>query len=336
MSRYLLPLMAGLMLASPLALADEPKRGGEVTVLYKDDFDSMDPAIGYTVQSWSPIKAVFDGLMDYKPGTSELVPDLAEGYEISSDGKTYTFKLRKGVKFHNGKEMTAADVKWSVMYAMDPKNGATGVVPLRSVGSVNAKDKYTIEIVMKEVDSAFLATLGSIRPFPVVPEGSITDARIQSMPPGTGPFAFKDYKPDREIVFVRHPDYWQKGLPYLDELVLRPIRDETVRFTSVRAGDVDMIERTAYGSVRGVVKGEYPDLRALPAKYAGFRRLLFNVVDPPFNNIKVRQAVRYALDKQQFIEGAFWGLGEPADQLVPKESPWFIKLPETKRDLEKV
>ncbi|HJR23133.1 MAG TPA: ABC transporter substrate-binding protein, partial [Dongiaceae bacterium] len=75
MSRYWMPLMAGLMLASPLALADEPKRGGEVTILYKDDFDSMDPAIGYTVQSWSPIKAVFDGLMDYKPGTSELVPD---------------------------------------------------------------------------------------------------------------------------------------------------------------------------------------------------------------------------------------------------------------------
>ena len=78
MSRYLLPLMTGLMLASPLALAEGPKRGGEITVVYKDDFDSMDPAIGYTVQSWSPIKAVFDGLMDYKPGTTELEPDLAQ------------------------------------------------------------------------------------------------------------------------------------------------------------------------------------------------------------------------------------------------------------------
>ena len=126
MSRYLLPLMAGLMLASSLALADEPKRGGEVTVLYKDDFDSMDPAIGYTVQSWSPIKAVFDGLMDYKPGTSELVPDLAEGYEISSDGKTYTFKLRKGVKFHNGRELTAADIKYSIERVCNPKTQSPG------------------------------------------------------------------------------------------------------------------------------------------------------------------------------------------------------------------
>ena len=114
MSRYLLGLaVAGIALSAFVAapsIAADPKRGGEVTILFKDDFDSMDPAIGYTVQSWTPIKAVFDGLMDYKPGTSDLVPDLAESYEISPDGKTYTFKLRKGVKFHNGREMKAADV----------------------------------------------------------------------------------------------------------------------------------------------------------------------------------------------------------------------------------
>ncbi|HEV8391226.1 MAG TPA: ABC transporter substrate-binding protein, partial [Dongiaceae bacterium] len=102
MSRYLLGLaVAGMALTSfafePSALAADPKRGGEITILYKDDFDSMDPAIGYTVQSWTPIKAVFDGLMDYKPGTSELVPDLAESFDISDDGKTYIFHLRKGV-----------------------------------------------------------------------------------------------------------------------------------------------------------------------------------------------------------------------------------------------
>jgi ABC-type transport system substrate-binding protein len=315
--------------------AETPRRGGRLVVGLRNDITAVNPFMRTTSTNFAVRGIVYEPLIDFdKDG--KIVPALATSWKVSPDGKNYTFNLRRGVKFHNGKEMTAADVKWSVAYAMDPKNAATGVVPLRSVGSVSAKDKYTVEFVMKEVDSAFLATLGSIRPFPVVPEGSITEPRVQSMPPGTGPFAFKEYKPDREIVFVRHPDYWQKGLPYLDELVLRPIRDETVRFTSVRAGDVDMIERTAYGSVRGVLKGEYPDLRALPAKYAGFRRLLFNVVDPPFNNLKVRQAVRYALDKKQFIEGAFWGLGEPADQLVPKESPWFMKLPEVKRDVEKV
>ena len=121
------------MLASPLALADEPKRGGEVTILYKDDFNSMDPAIGYTVQSWAPIKAVFDGLMDYKPGTSELVPDLAESFEISPDGKTYTFKLRKGVKFHNGRELKAADIKYSIERVCSAKTQSPGASFFTSV-----------------------------------------------------------------------------------------------------------------------------------------------------------------------------------------------------------
>ena len=108
------------------AIADMPKRGGEYTVVFKDDFDSMDPAIGYSFQSWSPIKAVFDGLMDYKLGTSELVTDLAESFSISDDGLTYTFKLRHGVKFHNGREMKAADVKYSIERTVNPKTQSPG------------------------------------------------------------------------------------------------------------------------------------------------------------------------------------------------------------------
>src|SRR5262245_9048533 len=130
MSRYRLgPAVAGIALTSfafePAALAD-PKRGGDITILYKDDFDSMDPAIGYTVQSWEPIKAVFDGLMDYKPGTSELMTDLAESYDISDDGKQYTFHLRKGVKFHNGRELKAADIKDWVEAVCNAKTKSPG------------------------------------------------------------------------------------------------------------------------------------------------------------------------------------------------------------------
>src|SRR5688500_5042253 len=104
--------LAAMLIATP-ALA-EIKQGGEMVVTFKDDLVTVDPAIGYDWKNWSVIKSVFDGLMDYKPGTTELVPDLAESYEVSPDGLTYTFKLRPGVKFHNGREMTAADVKYSL------------------------------------------------------------------------------------------------------------------------------------------------------------------------------------------------------------------------------
>src|SRR5262245_13721453 len=95
---------SALTLAAATAHA-QPKQGGEMVVTYKDDISTFDPAIGYDWQNWSMIKSLFDGLMDYKPGTTELIPDLAESYTISDDGLVYTFKLRQGVKFHNGREL---------------------------------------------------------------------------------------------------------------------------------------------------------------------------------------------------------------------------------------
>ncbi len=97
---------SALTLAAATAQA-EPKQGGEMVVTYKDDISTFDPAIGYDWQNWSMIKSLFDGLMDYKPGTTELIPDLAESYTVSDDGLVYTFKLREGVKFHNGRELLA-------------------------------------------------------------------------------------------------------------------------------------------------------------------------------------------------------------------------------------
>ena len=136
MKRFLTSTVAAsalaLMLAlSPAAAQEEKldpaaKQGGEITITYKDDVATLDPAIGYDWQNWSMIKSLYDGLMDYEPGTTNLRPELAESYEISPDGKTFTFKLRKGVKFHNGREMTAEDVKYSLGRVTNPKTQSPG------------------------------------------------------------------------------------------------------------------------------------------------------------------------------------------------------------------
>jgi peptide/nickel transport system substrate-binding protein len=327
----------GLLLFATLALAAEaPRRGGRLVFGIRNDTTSLNPFLRSSSTNFYVRGLVYEALLDFdKEG--KLIPLLAQSWKISPDGKSYTFTLRSGVKFHNGKELAAEDVKWSADYAMDPKNAATGLIPLKNVQSVNVKDKFAVEFQLKQPEAIFLDIIATIRPFPIVPKDSVPTAtrNLPNFPPGTGPFVFKDYKADREIVFTRHNSYWQKGLPYLDEVVLKPVREEMVRFTSLRAGDLDMIERTSYSFVRNVLKGEYPDLRITEAKYAGFRRLLFNVADSPFKNLKLRQAVLYALDKRNYIEGAFWGFGEPTDQRFPKESPWFLKLAEIKRDPEK-
>ena len=115
----------GLALASFNAQA-EPRQGGQMVVTYKDDISTFDPAIGYDWQNWSMIKSLFDGLMDYKAGTTELIPDLAESYEISDDGLVYTFKLREGVKFHNGRELTSEDIKYSIERSVNPETQSPG------------------------------------------------------------------------------------------------------------------------------------------------------------------------------------------------------------------
>ncbi|MEQ9246226.1 MAG: ABC transporter substrate-binding protein, partial [Nitratireductor sp.] len=108
------------------ALAQDIKQGGSMTVTYKDDVSTLDPAIGYDWQNWSMIKSLFDGLMDYVPGTTELRPEIAESYEISEDGTVFTFKLRDGVKFHNGRDLTAEDVKYSIERTVNPKTQSPG------------------------------------------------------------------------------------------------------------------------------------------------------------------------------------------------------------------
>ena len=317
--------------------AESPRQGGRLVFGARNDLTNLNPFIRTTSSNFYIRDLAYESLVDFDKN-GKRVPRLAQSWTVSTDGKTYTFRLRPGVRFHDGQELTAEDVKWSVEYALDPKNGATGFVPLKDVETVNVKDKLTLEIVLKRPEATFLDTLSTIRPFPIVPKQSVPGGggKVLSAPPGTGPFVLKEYRAARDILFVRHKNYWQKNLPYLDEIVLKPVPDEQVRFTSLRAGDLDMIERTPYAFVAKVLKGEFPQLKTSVAKYAGYRRLLFNVASPPFNNLKLRQAVLYALDKRRFIQGAFWGLGEPTDQLMPKDSQWHVPLPEIKRDPARV
>ena len=127
MKRILLSAAAtiAIIAAGPTG-AQTPKQGGAAIVAFNNELSTLDPQIGYDWQNWSVIKSIFDGLMDYKPGTTELEPDLAESYSISDDGQTYTFKLRDGIKFHNGRALTAADIKYSIERAVNPATQGPG------------------------------------------------------------------------------------------------------------------------------------------------------------------------------------------------------------------
>ena len=213
MNRLILTGLAALGLGvMPIAA----QAGGEIVITYKDDVSTLDPAIGYDWQNWSMIKSLFDGLMDYKPGTTELVPDLAESYEISPDGKTFTFKIRPGVKFGNGREVTAEDVKYSIERVVNPETQSPGAGFFGSIAGfdemsageadslsgVTVVDPMTIKFELSRPDATFLHVM-ALNFAHVVPKEEVEKwgADFGKHPVGSGAFNLTEWTLGQRLVF---------------------------------------------------------------------------------------------------------------------------------------
>src|SRR5689334_10001151 len=208
MHRLLLAVVAAALLWAadiPPAAAETPKAGGSIVTTFKDDLPTLDPAVGYDWQNWTVIKSLFDGLMDYKPGTTELVPDLAESFTISDDGKTYTFKLRPGLKFQNGRALTSADVRYSIERAVNPKTQCPGAGyfstisgyddvaagKTTSLAGLATPDDMTVVFTLTRPDATFLHIMAINFAF-VVPKEEVEKygADFGHHPVGAGTFKF--------------------------------------------------------------------------------------------------------------------------------------------------
>ena len=219
--------MKRLLLAGVAALAfgwtaSLPARAaGDIVITYKDDVSTLDPAIGYDWQNWSIIKSLFDGLMDYKPGTTELVPDLAESYEITNDGKTFTFKLRSGVKFHNGRELTAEDVKYSIDRVRDPATQSPGAGFFGSLDTITVVDPATIKFDLSRPDATFLHVM-AINFAHVVPKEAVDEfgADFGHHPVGSGAYKMAEWILGQRLVIEKNADYWKTDTPILDKVTL--------------------------------------------------------------------------------------------------------------------
>lgn len=336
-------LMLSLALGSLLGLSvisegasDKPKRGGTLTMAIQKDLTLMNPLVGTRSTDQSIRDLMYESLLGLDL-QGNIQPNLAESWEVSKDGRVYAFRLRRGVKFHNSQEMTAEDVKFVIDYTLDPKNGAYGFTHLRLVERVELIDKYAVSVHLKSPSPAFLSLLTSIQAFSLLPRESLKEGlgKLNRFPPGTGPFKFVEWKPGQQIVFERFDDYWGHKA-FLDRVILRPIKDGAVRFTALRAGDVDMAERTPYESAKQVLEGKIKGIGIATARYAGFRGFEFNVAAPPFNDKKLRLAVAHALNKKEILQAAYVGFGEVTDQKYPKGHAWYAEgIPFPTRDLNK-
>jgi peptide/nickel transport system substrate-binding protein/oligopeptide transport system substrate-binding protein len=322
------------------ANAAEPKQGGEMTVTFHDDIPTLDPAIGYDWKNWSMIKSVFDGLLDYKPGTTEIVPDLAESYDVSSDGLTYTFKLRHGVKFQNGREMKAADVKYSLERTCNPKTQSPGASYYASLkgyddvaagkatdlSGVTTPDDYTVKIELSHPDATMLHLMALNFSY-VVPKEEVDKygADFGHHPVGTGAFKVTEWDSGQKIVFERNKDYNKPGLPYLDKITFELGQDPVVALTRMQKGEIDIpgdgippakfVEVTHDASLKD-------QIIAADQLQTGY--VAMNVNIKPFDNVAVRQAVNMAINKTRLIK-LINGRATPANQPLPPAMPGYEK-----------
>src|SRR5262245_55057411 len=318
----------------------EIKQGGEMTVTFKDDLITLDPAIGYDWKNWSVIKSVFDGLMDYKPGTTELVPDLAESYEVSDDGLTYTFKLRHGVKFHNGREMTAADVKYSLERTCNPATQSPGAGyygalkgfddfqagKATELTGVQAVDDYTVKIGLSRPDATIFHLLALNFSY-VVPK-EVVEAEgpdFGHKPVGTGAYKVTEWTSGQSLTLERNKDYFKAGVPKLDKINFQIGQEPVVNLLRLQKGEIDfpgdMIPPAKFSEVMNDPEWSK---QVIVADQLQTGYVTMNVNIKPFDNVAVRQAVNMAINKDRIVQ-VINNRAVPANQPLPPSMPGYDK-----------
>ena len=319
---------------------DAPVQGGDIVITYKDDIATLDPAIGYDWVNWSMIKSLYSRLMDYKPGTPELVPSLAETFEVSPDGLTYTFKLRKGVKFSNGRDVVASDVKYSIERAVNPKTQGPGAGFFGAIKGFDAlsggtsetlegievPDDATVVFHLSRPDATFLHVL-AINFASVVPKEAVEAAAgdFGKSPVGSGTFVLKEWVIGQRLVFERNPAYFVKDMPHIDRFTVEVGQEPLVALLRLQKGEVDI-------AGDGIPPAKFLEIRNAPdgadmivdgeQLHTGYVTL--NTKVKPFDDLKVRQAVNMAINKER-ITRILNGRATPANQVLPPLMPGYDK-----------
>ncbi len=316
----LLPFL--LLLAIPAAHAQTPKRGGVIRIAEREA-PGLDPHLTISFLSHSYVSLAYSQLVRFPNGPEQksptdfsILPDLAEKWAVSKDGRVYTFSLRKGVKFHNkppvnGREMVAEDVKYSLERFMAKSGFNTRFEP---VSAIEVVDKHTVRITLKEPYAPFLNHLANPSFCVILPreaEEKYKDFNHPDAVIGTGPFVLKSYEKGVRVVFERNPDFYMKGFPYLDGAVIEITPDAAARVAVLRAGKADLPHIWGWVSPEEAkaLQKTNPELVITPHQVIGQGFMYMRTDQPPFNDIKVRRAVSLAIDRTAWNEALLFGEG---------------------------
>jgi peptide/nickel transport system substrate-binding protein len=314
----ILGVVTGLLgFLGPSLAAEEPTSGGTLTVGLAADIAHFDifHAIGY--ESYWALENIHSGLVRVDP-QGNIIPDMATSWDVKDDGRTYVFHLHRGITFHDGTAADAAAVKWNLEYILDPANTADTRVFFKPVAAVEAVDDTTLHIRLKEPSADFLMVLGGyytgfLVASPTAVQRWGKDYKFH--PVGAGPFKFVEWTPGQQIILEKNAHYFKPGLPYLDRIVLKTMRDATTRLGAVRSGELAFATWVPLEMVR-VMQGA-AGVQVVTSPMYNVWDLRMNVARPPFDDLRVRQAIAgYGLDRQEILKLGFFGYGQPSVSML--------------------
>lgn len=300
------------------------EKGGEVTVGIAQDLDSLDPHKMVYAGTKEVLFNVFEGLV--KPDQNgDLIPAVASEYKVSDDAKVYTFTLRDGITFHDGSPVTAEDVKYSIERYAEIQGESSAFSILESVDIV---DEKTVEVHLAEGNSEFLANLT----LAILPQGN--EADFDTKPIGTGPFKFVSFTPGQSFVVEAYDGYWNPELPYLDKVTFKIVADADTALTELQAGTLDVYQYLTDDQASTLTNG----FNIVQGSINYVQGLFLNNAFEPFKDVRVRQAVNYAVDKDMINEFLFNGKSHIiGTNMIPAFKKYYNEETENvyTRDVEK-
>ena len=318
-------LLLGLLLLAAFGLAPQASQASEAIMAVASTFTTMDPYDANDTLSQAVVKSFYQGLFGFDKDM-KLQHVLAESYEVSKDGLTYTIKLRKGIKFHDGTDFKSDAVKANLDRVTNPENKLKRFSLFSVVAKTEVVDDYTARIVLSKPFSAFINVLAHpssvmISPTALKKYGS---KDIAFNPVGTGPYLFVEWKQTDHLKVKKNPNYWKPGLPKVDAITWKPVVDNNSRAAMLQTGEAHFTFPVPYEQA-DLLKSK-ADLELVAAPSIVHRYMSMNVTKKPFDNLKVRQAINYAINKEALAKVAFNGYAFPAEGVAPQGVDYAVKM----------
>jgi peptide/nickel transport system substrate-binding protein len=288
----------------------EAKAGGQLTIALYKDLRTLNPIMGIFGNEWRAGINLYNNLTRLTAGGG-VEGDLAESYSSTADGGVWTFILRDGVKFHDGSALSAADVVATIEKILDPKTAAPYKAELGPITAAKAVDRRTVRIELGSPYADLPKALASATARIVSERGIAEFAKLDTTVYGTGPFVVREFSSNERVVVERNPHYFRFGRPFLERIVLRVLPDTTAQVAALQNREVDVIaevESDVFNRV-AAIKG----VKATQVPGGTFNNVVLYADRPPFDDPRVRLALRLAMDRPQMADAITGGVGSPAD-----------------------